>query len=92
MQVPLTPLTKAAPKPLDLLGPESPKLFAGRAIERHRIFAEREAAAGELPLVSILLDLRSISSYKIGCRSKSLLKPVSQLKNGPKREILTPIL
>ena len=52
MQVPLTPLTKAAPEPLDLLGPESPKLFAGRAIERHRIFAEREAAAGELPLVS----------------------------------------
>ncbi len=42
---PLTPLTKAAPEPLDLLGPETPKLFAGRAIERHRIFAEREAAA-----------------------------------------------
>ncbi len=46
MQVPLTPTTKAAQEPLeDLLGPESPKLFAGRAIERHRIFAEREAAA-----------------------------------------------
>lgn len=46
MQVPLTPSTKAAQEPPeDLLGPESPKLFAGRAIERHRIFAEREAAA-----------------------------------------------
>ena len=46
MQLPLTPLTKVVPEPLeDLLGPESPKLFAGRAIERHRIFAEREAAA-----------------------------------------------
>ena len=46
MQVSLTPLTAEAPEPLgDLLGPESPKLFAGRAIERHRIFAEREAAA-----------------------------------------------
>ncbi|KAL8689655.1 MAG: hypothetical protein Q9218_004717, partial [Villophora microphyllina] len=29
----------------DLLGPESPKAFAQRAIERHRNFAEREAAA-----------------------------------------------
>lgn len=46
MQVPLTPSSKAAQEPPeDLLGPESPKLFAGRAIERHRIFAEREAAA-----------------------------------------------
>ena len=46
MQDPLTPSTKAAQEPLeDLLGPESPKLFAARAIERHRIFAEREAAA-----------------------------------------------
>ena len=46
MQAPLAPLTKPASEPLeDLLGPESPKLFAGRAIERHRIFAEREAAA-----------------------------------------------
>lgn len=46
IQVPLAPLTKAVREPLgDLLGPESPKLFAGRAIERHRIFAEREAAA-----------------------------------------------
>ena len=46
MQVPLTPLTRANQEPVaDLLGPESPKAFAGRAIERHRIFAEREAAA-----------------------------------------------
>lgn len=46
MQVSLTPLTLEAPEPLgDLLGPESPSLFAGRAVERHRIFAEREAAA-----------------------------------------------
>ena len=46
MQVPLTPSTKAVQQPPgDLLGPESPKLFAGRAIERHRIFAEREAGA-----------------------------------------------
>ena len=45
IQIPLTPANKAAQEPLnDLLGPESPKLFAGRAIERHRIFAEREAA------------------------------------------------
>jgi len=46
MQVPLTPATKARQEQLgDLLGPESPKVFAGRAIERHRVFAEREAAA-----------------------------------------------
>lgn len=46
MQVPLRPATKARQAPVvDLLGPESPKAFAGRAIERHRIFAEREAAA-----------------------------------------------
>ena len=46
IQIPLTPANKAAQESLeDLLGPESPKLFAGRAIERHRIFAEREAAA-----------------------------------------------
>lgn len=37
VQAPLTPSTKAAQEPPeDLLGPESPKLFAGRAIERHR--------------------------------------------------------
>lgn len=48
MQVPLTPLTKASSQPLaDLLGPESPKAFAQRAIERHRNFAEREAAAAD---------------------------------------------
>lgn len=46
MQVPLTPATKARQEHLgDLLGPESPKAFAARAIERHRVFAEREAAA-----------------------------------------------
>ena len=46
MQVPLTPLTKASLQPVaGLLGPESPKAFAQRAIERHRNFAEREAAA-----------------------------------------------
>ena len=45
MQIPLTPATRARQDPvLDLLGPESPKTFASRAIERHRIFAEREAA------------------------------------------------
>ncbi|KAL8680950.1 MAG: hypothetical protein Q9186_002910 [Xanthomendoza sp. 1 TL-2023] len=38
----------------DLLGPESPKAFAQRAIERHRNFAEREAAA---PSDSERLDL-----------------------------------
>lgn len=46
MQAPLTPSTKAAQEPPeDLLGPESPKLFAGRAIGRAIDFAEREAAA-----------------------------------------------
>lgn len=46
IQVPLMPLSKAAQElPEDLLGPESPNLFAGRAIERHRSFAEREGAA-----------------------------------------------
>ena len=48
MQVPLTPSSKIAQElQEDLLGPESPKLFAGRAIARHRIFAEREAAAAD---------------------------------------------
>ena len=46
MQAPLTPATRAAQESLaDLLGPESPMAFASRAIERHRIFAEREAGA-----------------------------------------------
>ncbi|KAL2055508.1 hypothetical protein ABVK25_004316 [Lepraria finkii] len=46
MQAPLIPLTRAAQEPTaDILGTESSKSFAGRAIERHRIFAEREAAA-----------------------------------------------
>ncbi|KAL6717523.1 hypothetical protein ACLMJK_005438 [Lecanora helva] len=47
MPMPLTPSTRAAKEVGDLLGPESPKAFAGRAIERHRIFAEREAAAAD---------------------------------------------
>ena len=46
MQIPLTPSTRVAQEQVgDLLGPESPNAFAGRAVERHRIFAEREAAA-----------------------------------------------
>ena len=46
MQVPLTPVTKPAQEPeADLIGPETPRAFARRAIERHRNFAEREAAA-----------------------------------------------
>lgn len=46
MQIPLTPSSRKVPGPVvDLLGPESPQAFASRAIERHRIFAEREAAA-----------------------------------------------
>ena len=31
----------------DLLGPESPRAFAQRANERHRVFADREAAAAD---------------------------------------------
>lgn len=46
MQIPLTPSTRVVQGPvIDLLGPESPKAFASRAIERHRVFAEREAKA-----------------------------------------------
>ena len=46
IQVPLTPsIREAIGQVGDLLGPESPRAFAGRAIERHRIFAENEAAA-----------------------------------------------
>ena len=46
IQIPLTPSTKAMQEHTDdLLGPESPKAFAGRANERHRMFAEREAQA-----------------------------------------------
>ena len=45
-QVPLTPSTLAKQRPVsDLLGPESPRAFAERAMERHRIFVEREAKA-----------------------------------------------
>lgn len=48
MQTPLTPSSKTSLRPLsDLLGPESPQAFADRAIERHRNFAEREAAASD---------------------------------------------
>ena len=46
MQIPLTPSVRAIKdRKDDLLGPESPNAFAARAIERHRIFAEREAGA-----------------------------------------------
>ena len=47
IQAPLAPSAKAVQDSGDLLGPESPKSFAGRAIERHRIFAEREATAAD---------------------------------------------
>ncbi|KAI4125056.1 MAG: hypothetical protein LQ338_004478 [Usnochroma carphineum] len=43
---PLLPFAKENRKPVaHVLGPESPKAFAQRAIERHRNFAEREANA-----------------------------------------------
>ncbi|KAG8530998.1 uncharacterized protein KY384_004355 [Bacidia gigantensis] len=46
LPVPLTPSTIAKERPVsDLIGPESPKAFAERAVERHRNFAEREADA-----------------------------------------------
>ncbi|KAL8745233.1 MAG: hypothetical protein Q9190_002615 [Brigantiaea leucoxantha] len=46
IQSPLIPLARSTRQvATDLLGPESPKAFAQRAIERHRDFAEREAAA-----------------------------------------------
>ena len=46
VQVPLSPTTRATHEEADdLLGPESPKAFASRANERHRLFAEREAEA-----------------------------------------------
>ena len=46
IQIPLTPSVSTRKEQTgDLLGPESPKAFAARAIERHRIFAEREAGA-----------------------------------------------
>ena len=45
-QPPLVPSSnKSQHSSADVLGPESPQAFATRAIERHRIFAEREAAA-----------------------------------------------
>ncbi|KAL8718706.1 MAG: hypothetical protein Q9225_004187 [Loekoesia sp. 1 TL-2023] len=46
VQEPLLPSAQTKRKSIvDLLGPESPKAFAQRAIERHRVFAEREANA-----------------------------------------------
>ncbi|KAL8949194.1 MAG: hypothetical protein Q9222_004671 [Ikaeria aurantiellina] len=46
IQEPLLPSSrKNRGSGVDLLGPESPRAFAQRAIERHRNFAEREAAA-----------------------------------------------
>ncbi|KAL8710695.1 MAG: hypothetical protein Q9220_004713 [cf. Caloplaca sp. 1 TL-2023] len=46
IQEPLLPSSqKKRASAVDLLGPESPHAFARRAIERHRNFAEREAAA-----------------------------------------------
>ncbi|KAL8778138.1 MAG: hypothetical protein Q9213_007554 [Squamulea squamosa] len=46
IQEPLLPSAQKSRRSIpDLLGPESPKAFAQRAVERHRNFAEREAAA-----------------------------------------------
>ena len=46
MQAPLLPFSPPSTEiPVDLLGPESPNAFAQRANDRHRRFAEREAAA-----------------------------------------------
>lgn len=46
IQEPLLPSAQAKRKSTaDLLGPESPKAFAQKAVERHRKFAEREANA-----------------------------------------------
>ena len=46
LQVPLTPSGRLQERPTsDLLCPESPRAFAERCIERHRNFAQREAAA-----------------------------------------------
>lgn len=48
IQAPLQPIAKDRRNSnVDLLGPESPVAFAKRAIERHRNFAEREAAAAD---------------------------------------------
>ncbi|KAL8698216.1 MAG: hypothetical protein Q9201_006691, partial [Fulgogasparrea decipioides] len=55
IQEPLLPSAQENRKSMaDLLGPESPRAFAQRAMERHRKFAEREAAA---PSDSERLDL-----------------------------------
>lgn len=46
IQAPLLPLSSpTAITPHDLLGPESPAAFSQRSIDRHRRFAEQEAAA-----------------------------------------------
>ena len=46
MQAPLVPLSsQPRASPTDLLGPETPDAFAQQANNRHRRFAEREAAA-----------------------------------------------
>ncbi|KAL8833720.1 MAG: hypothetical protein Q9170_004119 [Blastenia crenularia] len=46
IQEPLLPSAQVKRKSMaDLLGPESPRAFAQRAIERHGVFAEREAHA-----------------------------------------------
>lgn len=46
IQAPLIPSTNTStPSAVDLMGPESPTAFAQRAMERHRQFSEREAAA-----------------------------------------------
>lgn len=48
VQAPLQPSSKVRQdSAADLLGPESPAAFAKRAIERHRNFAAREAAAAD---------------------------------------------
>ncbi|KAI4108071.1 MAG: hypothetical protein LQ339_002343 [Xanthoria mediterranea] len=46
IQAPLLPSAQENRQSIpDLIGPESPRAFAHRAVERHRNFAEREAAA-----------------------------------------------
>ncbi|KAI4263507.1 MAG: hypothetical protein L6R42_001356 [Xanthoria sp. 1 TBL-2021] len=46
IQEPLLPAAQENRRSIpDLIGPESPRAFAQRAVERHRNFAEREAAA-----------------------------------------------
>lgn len=58
MQAPLLPLrTPSKELQADLLGPESPTAFAQRANDRHRRFAEREAAAdGDCERLDLFVD------------------------------------